>query len=188
MSTHRTICDFLVDLYQNAVESGADTVRVTLDNEGGLFRLTVGDNGCGMDDTTLAKAQDPFWSDGVKHPHRKVGLGLPFVIQTVTMTQGSFRIESSNQPPHGTEVEVGFNRQHWDTPPLGDLAGCLSQLMAWEGNHEVVLNLYGQEATRSELREALGSFEDPEARQLLAQYFTDLETTAMEANAMEAKE
>jgi hypothetical protein len=110
-----------------------------------------------------------------------VGLGLPFVIQTMEETGGKFRISSSKQPPQGTEVAAEFNLQHWDTPPLGDLAGCLSQLMAWEGDHEVVLTLCGQVVTRSELSEVLGNFDDPQARALLTQYFVELETSAMEA-------
>jgi signal transduction histidine kinase len=183
MSTHKTICDFLVDLYQNAVESGATTVQVVLEEGGGVLNLTVTDNGCGMDEATLAKAQDPFWSDGVKHPHRRVGLGLPFVIQTLQMTGGSFRISSSNQSPHrGTEVAAGFNQNPWDTPPLGELPGALSQVMAWPGDHEVILTVQGKCVTRSELRQVLGSFDDPEARGLLVQYFQDWETSAMEAN------
>ncbi len=173
MSTHKTRCDFLVDLYQNAVESGASRIGITLLVDTVWWSLTVTDNGCGMDEATLRRAQDPFWSDGVKHPHRKVGLGLPFVIQTLEMTDGRFRITSSKEPPPGTQVEAVFNRAHWDTPPVGDLPACLSQAMAWPGEHEVVLTWNGQSVTRTELREALGRFDDPEARGLLQDYFRE---------------
>ena len=36
-----------------------------------------------MTDEELKKAVDPFYTDGLKHKKRKVGLGLPFMIQAV---------------------------------------------------------------------------------------------------------
>ncbi len=148
--------------------------------------MTVIDDGKGMSEDELVRAQDPFSTDGVKHPHRKVGLGLPFVIQTIRMTQGRFQISSVKGK--GTTVTAAFNTEHWDTPPLGDLPATLGQLMALGGDHEVkvVRHRTGPkgsgsfEATRSELREALGSLEDLEALTLLREYFRDAETTLVE--------
>jgi len=149
--------------------------------------MTVTDNGKGMDEDELVRAQDPFSTDGVKHPQRKVGLGLPFVIQTTRMTQGRFQITS--QKGKGTTVTARFNLEHWDTPPLGDLPATLGQLMALGGDHEakVVRRLTGKqgtqswEAKRSELLEALGSLEDLESMTLLREYFRNLERELVEA-------
>jgi len=148
--------------------------------------MTVIDDGKGMDEDELVRAQDPFSTDGEKHPHRKVGLGLPFVIQTLRMTQGRFQISSVKGK--GTTVTAAFNTEHWDTPPLGELPATLGQLMALGGDHEVkvVRHLTGPkgsgfyEATRSELQEALGSLEDLEALTLLREYFRDAEKTLVE--------
>jgi hypothetical protein len=183
---HRTLGDFLADLYQNGVESGAQNVGVVLDQDERSFTMTVADDGKGMDEDELVRAQDPFTTDGVKHPHRKVGLGLPFVIQTLRMTQGRFQI--SSQKGKGTTVTAVFNLEHWDTPPLGDLPGTLSQMMALGGDHEaeVVRRRTGKRASgsfqvkRSELLEALGNFEDLGALTLLREYFRSHETELTE--------
>jgi len=143
--------------------------------------MTISDDGKGMDEAELVRAQDPFYTDGVKHRHRKVGLGLPFVIQTTRMTQGWFQI--SSQKGEGTEVTARFNLEHWDTPPLGDLPATLGQLMALGGDHEatVVRRLTGPKGTgswevkRSELLEALGSLEDLGSLTLLREYFRSQE-------------
>lgn len=184
---HKTLGDFLADLFQNGVEAGARTVEVVLDQDERTFSMTIADDGQGMDEEELVRAQDPFHTDGVKHPHRKVGLGLPFVIQTVRMTGGEFQI--SSKKGEGTTVKAVFVLEHWDTPPLGDLPSVLGQLMALGGNHEamVVRRLSGPRGTgcyevkRSELLEALGSLDDLEGRTLLREYFRSQETELMEA-------
>jgi len=183
---HRTLGDFLADLFQNGVEAGAQTVGVVLEQDERTFTMTVTDNGKGMDEGELVRAQDPFTTDGVKHRHRKVGLGLPFVIQTIRMTQGRFQI--SSRKGEGTVVMASFNLEHWDTPPLGDLPATLGQLMALGGDHEVevVRRLTGPGGTssytakRSELLEVLGNLEDLEALTLLREYFRDAETNLTE--------
>jgi len=148
--------------------------------------MTVTDDGKGMDEAELVRAQDPFYTDGVKHRHRKVGLGLPFVIQTIRMTQGRFQI--SSRKGEGTVVSASFNLEHWDTPPLGDLPATLGPLMALSGDYEatVVRRLTGKrgtgswEAKRSELLEVLGNLEDLQSLTLLREYFRDAETNLTE--------
>jgi len=79
---HFTLADMVTDITQNAVEAGADTVEleVTEKNtpQGAEFRFIVTDNGKGMTEEELRRATDPFVTDGIKHPNRKIGLGLPF--------------------------------------------------------------------------------------------------------------
>lgn len=184
--SHRTLGDFLADLFQNGVESGARNVGVVLDQDERSFTMTVTDDGKGMDEDELVRAQDPFSTDGVKHPHRKVGLGLPFVIQTIRMTQGRFQI--SSRRGEGTRVTAVFNQEHWDTPPLGDLPATLSQLMALGGGHEATVvrrrtgkrGAGGYEVKRSELLEALGTLEDLGSLTLLREYFRDNESKLTE--------
>ena len=159
---------------------------MVLDQDEQSFTMTVTDNGKGMDEAELVRAQDPFYTDGVKHRHRKVGLGLPFVIQTTRMTDGWFQITS--RKGEGTTVIARFNLQHWDTPPLGELPATLGQLMALGGDHEatVVRRLTGPggsssyEAKRSELLEALGSLEDLQSLTLLREYFRSQELELVE--------
>lgn len=165
------------DLFQNSVEAGASLVELGLIQDENFLVIQIVDNGSGMTSEELVRAQDPFYSDGKKHPGRKVGLGLPFVVQTTQSTGGSFEIFSTKG--QGTRLKVGFNLKHWDTPPLGDLALALTQIVGLPGQFEakITRSLMGREwsVNRSELQEVLGTFDDPGAWGLLKQFFESSE-------------
>ena len=178
---HRSLGDFLTDLFQNAVEAGASLIRIEVRQDRSRLHLVLTDNGKGMTPEELRRAQDPFYTDGRKHPDRKVGLGLPLVIQTLEGTFGEFAMES--RPGEGTKVSTVFNLEHWDTPPMGDWSVVFTQVMAWPGSHDVELvrawgegKDHGYQVSRQELREAVGSFEEVEALLLLKEYFRSQES------------
>jgi signal transduction histidine kinase len=64
--------------------------------------LTISDNGCGMDDATLKRAFDPFFSS--KPAGRRRGMGLPRALRWIESSGGSIRLES--QPNQGTQAIV----------------------------------------------------------------------------------
>ncbi len=68
---HFTLSDLLMDITQNAAESGADSVEVTVQETDKEFRFVIIDNGKGMSKEELQRAIDPFQTDGKKHPGRK---------------------------------------------------------------------------------------------------------------------
>jgi PAS domain S-box-containing protein len=79
---------------------GAEEVR---DDEGAAFvRLTVEDEGAGMDPETLARAAEPFFT--TKGVGKGTGLGLPMVQGMVEQCGGHFRLHS--EPGRGTRAEV----------------------------------------------------------------------------------
>ncbi|HOX48159.1 MAG TPA: sensor histidine kinase, partial [Spirochaetales bacterium] len=78
---HYSLGDYVLDIAQNAVESGAGTVRIDFAETEESFSVAVADDGVGMAEEELARALDPFYTDGKKHARRKVGLGLPFLVQ-----------------------------------------------------------------------------------------------------------
>jgi hypothetical protein len=175
---HERLDDYILDIFQNAVEAGASYVTVELDERGDTVRVKVSDNGRGMDPEEAQRALDPFVTDGVKHPSRKVGLGLPFLAQAVKQTGGEFRLDS--QRGKGTVVEWSFPSHHWDTPPRGELSQLWRALLNYPGNHELVISRLGDsglqyEIRRSELIEALGNLEDVGALALLDEYLRSLE-------------
>jgi signal transduction histidine kinase/ActR/RegA family two-component response regulator len=69
---------------------------------GEYVRITIADNGEGMDEATLAKATEPFFT--TKGPGKGTGLGLSMVQGLAGQSGGLLRIQSS--PGAGTLVEL----------------------------------------------------------------------------------
>jgi len=184
---HFTLADLVTDISQNACESGATLVELeiaekTLQKGGGEFRFLVRDNGKGMTEEQLARAVDPFVTDGVKHPNRKVGLGLPFLIQTAEQSGGGWDVHS--EKGKGTVATAWFDTGNVDTPPVGDLPGIFRTVLMFEGPKEIVvrrsLRQDGEETldyefSKSELEEALGGFESAGALVMLDQFLRSQE-------------
>ncbi|GHU64191.1 ATPase [Spirochaetia bacterium] len=191
---HFTLSDLVTDITQNGAESGADLVELEIrETEKGAngnpeFRFIVKDNGKGMSPESLKRAQDPFVTDGIKHPHRKVGLGVPFLIQTAEQSGGGWKMESvkaeGDAAAHGTEVSAWFDISNVDTPPVGDLSGMFRMVLLFQGPAEIVIkralemgeNQIHYEVRKTELAEALGGdLEDTQSQILLDRYLRSLE-------------
>ncbi len=170
---HLTLCDYLLDLVQNAVEAGASRVTVDAREGDGFAELGVLDNGKGMDDAAVKRAFDPFHSEPGKHPGRRVGLGLPFLRQAIDQTGGA--LEVTSEPGAGAAVRARFRTDHADMPPAGDWSGTLTALMALTGGFELVVKRERNGRTyavaRTELIEALGGLDTAETLSLARQYF-----------------
>jgi hypothetical protein len=189
---HFTLSDLVTDITQNGIESGADLVELTVIETGtshgaGEFRFTVKDNGNGMTKEELKRAQDPFVTDGIKHPHRKVGLGLPFLIQTAETSGGGWEMESRKRgetEPSGTEVVAWFDLGNVDTPPIGDIPGMFRTVLLFNGPADLIIRRFREkppldyEVRKTELADALGDLEDTRSLILLDQYLRSLDDTA----------
>ncbi|MFP4179051.1 MAG: ATP-binding protein [Spirochaetaceae bacterium] len=182
---HRTVCDFVLDLLQNSIE--ADSSLIILDIEENEKEITfyLSDNGKGMDNDELAAAGDPFYTGGGKHPSRKVGLGIPFLVQAVEAAEGEFDI--SSQKGCGTSVKIRFRLDHIDTPPVGSLAETFLAALTYPGEYEMIINrkYYGETRApfsysleRSALRDAVGGFEEVGSLKLLRAFLRSQEETA----------
>jgi hypothetical protein len=186
---HFTLADLVTDITQNGCESGAKLVELEVketapSKEGGEFRFVVRDNGKGMTKEQLGRAIDPFVTDGIKHPHRKVGLGLPFLIQTAEQSGGGWDIQS--EKGQGTTVTAWFDTGNVDMPPVGDLVCMFRSILMFTGPEDMVIRRRREgkapgapaleyEVRKSELVDALGDFEDTGALVLLGQYLHSLE-------------
>ncbi len=180
---HFALSDYLMDAVHNSIEAHASRIELRLEEflaDDGRLReiiLELVDDGCGMDAETRKRALDPFYTDGIKHARRKVGLGLPFLKQLLDETGGSFSLES--EPGEGTSIRCVFDGGHIDTPPVGDLAGALAALISFPGEFELEINRrrgnYEYGVCRSELIEALGDLDSPASLALLNQFMESQE-------------
>lgn len=174
---HYTVCDLLLDVVQNSIEAEADNVRVSLTETDGRLWVEVEDDGRGMDEATLGRAQDPFYTEPGKHPGRRVGLGLPFLIQTVEASGGSY--EFASEANRGTKLRFDLDLSNVDTPPMGDLPGTLRQMLCYDGSYEMEIirrrDEIGYEIKRSELIETLGELESVGVLGLLQEFLESQE-------------
>jgi signal transduction histidine kinase len=85
-------------------ETGPDTPRDLAPGE--YVVLTASDSGIGMDEDTLARATEPFFT--TKEPGKGTGLGLSMMQGVVTQSGGAARITSA--PKQGTTVELWLPR------------------------------------------------------------------------------
>jgi hypothetical protein len=179
---HYSLSDMILDLVQNSIEAKAERITLDLIRNGDFLTVRLGDNGCGMTEGELNKAKDPFYSDGIKHRHRRIGLGIPFLIQTVEQTEGRFEIHSEKNM--GTSLDIQFNLGNVDTPPEGDWPGLFLQAFCFEGDYELIIKRMlvrdkyrdvQYTLSRTELRDILGNFSDSAAMILLRDYLQSQE-------------
>jgi signal transduction histidine kinase len=83
---------------------------------GDYVRITVADDGVGMDEMTLAKATEPFFT--TKGPGKGTGLGLSMVHGLAAQSGGLLHIDS--KPNAGTVLELWLPRA--DTPAVAATA------------------------------------------------------------------
>ncbi len=123
----------ILDIAGNSIDAGATRIAVTVeeDAEGDTLRVTIEDDGKGMDADTVRRLTDPFFST----KRKKTGLGIPLLAQSAREAGGGIRVRSA--PGGGTTVEAEFRLSHIDRKPLGDLTSTLTALIG--GNPEVDL-------------------------------------------------
>jgi hypothetical protein len=174
---HFTLGELLLDLVQNAANAGSILVRVIWSERDGRVELTVEDDGSGMPPDVVARATDPFYTDGVQHPDRGVGLGLAFLRQTAEATGGEFRL--SSEPGRGTRVELHAPADHLDLPPRGDAVGTLIMVLCTEGPNEIEIvreaDSTSYELKKSELEDVLGDLSSVAGRGLLREFIRSQE-------------
>jgi hypothetical protein len=180
---HATICDLMMDLVQNAIEAEASEIELTVCETGKQISFCIKDNGKGMSKDVQAKAVDPFYSDGKKHAHRRVGLGLPFLVQTAETTGGRAVIQS--QEGCGTQIDFEAEAAHVDLPPFGDFASAAAMMLSQAANGELrIIRKAGEERytlSRRELQETLGDLNETQNLMLMRTYIRSQEENLRKA-------
>ena len=115
----------VLDLAQNSITAGATlvTVSIVIDDNGWLT-FTLTDDGKGMSPELLRQVTSPF---ATTRTTRKVGLGIPMMMDNAQRTGGDLKIES--EVGVGTTLIVTMDTRNIDCLPLGDIAGTMLSLM-----------------------------------------------------------
>ena len=120
----------ILDIAQNSVKAGADTISIILTEKGNKLSVLISDNGCGMKEEFLRNVQDPFTTTRTT---RKVGLGIPLFKLAAQQTGGDVKLSSRHEDEypdnHGTEIEAIFFTDHLDFTPLGDVISTITVLI-----------------------------------------------------------
>ena len=117
----------VIDIARNSIRAGASLIQITvrIDDQKKTLRLTIADNGSGMNPQQLSKVEDPFFTSRTT---RRVGLGVPFLKQEAECTGGTFNIRS--EEGKGTVVDCAlFLLSHIDCMPLGDINSSILMLI-----------------------------------------------------------
>lgn len=174
----RELALHVLDLVQNSIEANADMVKINIeeDNLLDVFRISIIDNGCGIDEKYINNVKNPFHTS---RKTRRVGLGLALIDMSTKQCDGYLKIHS--QINKGTCVEAVYKHSHIDRPPLGNIIDTVKVLIV--GNPKVnivyahkVNNKYFSLSSR-EITELLGDIPlgSPEVILWLTNYLQDNE-------------
>ena len=115
----------LLDIVQNSVTAGASHVQIRFDlDPAGTLTMAVEDDGKGMSPELLERVRSPFVTTRTT---RKVGLGIPLLMQNAMQSGGSVDIESEQGV--GTTISATFLTGSIDCLPLGDLASTMATII-----------------------------------------------------------
>ena len=176
-----SLSDCILDLVQNSIEADASQIDLLLNQSDEKFIVKIQDNGCGMTNEELKMATDPFYTNGKKHIHRKVGLGIPFLLQTVSMTEGKSSI--SSYKGKGTSIDIEFNLTNIDTPPVGNLISLIYQVLCFDKTYNLKVerllinnkNSDSYTVERKEMQDILGDLNCISSLSLLRDFITSQE-------------
>ncbi len=114
----------LLDIIENSsrAESKLIIISIEVDELKDRMKIMVSDDGIGMDEKILARAQDPFYTSKLERV-KKVGLGIPLFKQNVEQWNGCFMMKST--PGCGTSLYAEFQFSNIDRIPLGNLTDTL---------------------------------------------------------------
>ncbi len=126
----------ILDVSENSVKARAKNVDILITEDDENMTIEIIDDGCGMDEETLSKVTNPFFTTRTT---RDVGLGIPFLKLAAEQTGGrlsiSSKCESAYPDDHGTDIKAVFNKKNIDFTPLGDVASTVVTLI--QGNPDI---------------------------------------------------
>ncbi len=116
----------ILDIAENSISASAKRIEIRIDEDEAkdLLTIEIRDDGKGMDEQTLKKVLDPFFTTRTT---RRVGLGLSLLAQAARETDGNLELDSRNG--EGTTVRATFGFSHPDRKPMGDILETIRTLV-----------------------------------------------------------
>ncbi|MDD4156122.1 MAG: sensor histidine kinase [Candidatus Cloacimonetes bacterium] len=172
-----------MDIVENSVRAGSTNIAINvgIDEFSDKIIFDIIDNGCGMDEKTLANAQNPFYTSKSER-QKKVGLGIPLFKQNAEWCNGSFLMTS--QVNQGTSLHAEFQYHHIDRMPLGKVADTVVTCIIGHPETDFDIRFYRNqingdalifELSTPSIKEELGDIpiNYPDVTQFLFQIFND---------------
>lgn len=115
----------ILDIAENAIRAGGKKIMIELleDQSNDRITLSIEDDGKGMDEETVNRALDPFFTT---KDRKEVGLGLALLSQAAQQAAGELKIDSKRGK--GTKVTAVFQLSHPDMKPVGDVLETIAVL------------------------------------------------------------
>ena len=125
---------YILDITQNSITADSKNVHLTITRsiKQNLLIIEIVDDGRGMDEETVKKVVDPFFTTRTT---RKVGLGIPLFKELCELCEGNLTIDS--KVGVGTLIKATFKLDSIDLPPLGNLVDTLYILITNPQNVEI---------------------------------------------------
>lgn len=145
----------ILDIVENSIaaQTRKVVIRIIEDIEENLLTVEIEDDGRGMDEATVKRALDPFFTTRTT---RKVGLGLPMLAQSARESGGDLKIIS--EVGKGTTVKATFQYDHPDRRPIGNIKETLMSLFSSHPDVDFVYeHKRGEEVLRLDTRDIKGS-------------------------------
>lgn len=116
----------ILDVVENSIEANASKIEIKIVEKirEDVLIIEIKDNGRGMNEETVQKVLDPFYTTRTT---RKVGMGLSLLAQAAEESDGVFEINS--KVGTGTEIKAVFQYSHIDRKPIGDMNSTIVTLI-----------------------------------------------------------
>ena len=154
----KNISEHIMDIAQNSIKAGAKNIRMEITDAGGELIFSIEDDGCGMDEETVKRVTDPFYTTRTT---RKVGLGIPLLKQHAGQTGGEVTIVS--EKGKGTVLKATFVTTNIDCPPLGDVNVTAALLITGNPGINIVFRYLKDEdefeLSTKDVKEAMGEMD-----------------------------
>lgn len=115
----------ILDIVQNSIQAKATRIEIEVDEviTNNLLKISITDNGVGMEQAVIERVLDPFFTT----KNKKTGLGIPLIKQHAELSGGNLEITS--EVGIGTRLTASFEHRHFDRQPMGNIVQTIIGLL-----------------------------------------------------------